>query len=95
MRTYSDLGVRPIINAAGTITTLGGSRSIVCLSIEEQIMSRDMSGRFEPIYRQLIVPQGKPGPAGVILRVPPMVRWPGSMSAGWPLVRGKSGGKGL
>ena len=28
-------------------------------------MSRDMSGRFEPIYRQLIQPQGKPGPSGV------------------------------
>jgi uncharacterized pyridoxal phosphate-dependent enzyme len=26
MRTYADLGVRPIINASGTITTLGGSR---------------------------------------------------------------------
>src|SRR5712691_8610098 len=26
MRTYADLGVRPFINAAGTITRLGGSR---------------------------------------------------------------------
>src|SRR5438094_7787515 len=26
MRTYEALGVRPIINASGTITTLGGSR---------------------------------------------------------------------
>ena len=27
-------------------------------------MSRDMSGRFEPIYSQLIEKQGAPGPAG-------------------------------
>lgn len=29
-------------------------------------MSRDMSGRFEPIYRLLIEPIGKPGPSGLI-----------------------------
>jgi hypothetical protein len=44
---------------------IGGIRRIIFLSIEQQMMSRDMSGRFEPIYRQLIVPQGKPGPAGI------------------------------
>jgi hypothetical protein len=44
---------------------IGGARRIIFLSIEEQMMSRDMSGRFEPIYGQLIVPQGRPGPAGV------------------------------
>ena len=44
---------------------VGGVRRIIFLSIEEQMMSRDMSGRFVPIYRQLIVPQGKPGPSGI------------------------------
>ena len=44
---------------------IGGARRIIFLSIEQQMMSRDMSGRFEPIYRQLIVPQGRPGPAGI------------------------------
>jgi hypothetical protein len=44
---------------------IGGVRRIIFLSLEQQMMSRDMSGRFEPIYRQLIVPQGRPGPAGL------------------------------
>lgn len=29
-------------------------------------MSRDMSGRYEPIYRLLIEPVGKPGPSGLV-----------------------------
>jgi hypothetical protein len=46
---------------------VGGKRSIIFLSIEEQMMSRDMSGRFVPIYRQLIEPQGRSGPSGLVL----------------------------
>lgn len=42
-----------------------GSRNILFVSFEQQIMSRDMSGRFEPIYAALIEPAGTPGPAGV------------------------------
>ena len=29
------------------------------------MMSRDMSGRFAPIYSSLIVKPGKPGPGGI------------------------------
>lgn len=43
----------------------GGSRNILFLSFEERIMSRDMSGRFEPIYRALIDGPGSAGPAGL------------------------------
>jgi hypothetical protein len=38
-------------------------RNIVFLTIEETSMSRDMSGRLEPIYRRLIELPGAPGPA--------------------------------
>jgi len=46
---------------------VGGRRTIVFLSFEERMMSRDMSGRFEPIYKSLIVQPGTPGPAGITL----------------------------
>ena len=41
-----------------------GRRTILFLSFEPQAMSRDMSGRFEPIYSQLIDRPGSPGPDG-------------------------------
>lgn len=41
------------------------SDSILFLGFSEQIMSRDMSGRFAPIYSSLIASPGKSGPAGV------------------------------
>lgn len=44
---------------------VGGSRSIVFLTLEERMMSRDMSGRYDPIYRSLIEPGGRSGPSGV------------------------------
>jgi len=37
---------------------------IIFLSFEQQMMSRDMSGRFAPIYSALIVQPGIPGPGG-------------------------------
>jgi hypothetical protein len=37
---------------------------IIFLSFEPQMMSRDMSGRFAPIYGALIVQPGIPGPGG-------------------------------
>src|SRR5690606_4833612 len=46
---------------------LGGRRTIVFVSFEERMMSRDMSGRFDPIYRGLIAQPGAPGPAGTTL----------------------------
>jgi hypothetical protein len=42
----------------------GDSRDIIFMTVEEQMMSRDMSGRLEPIYRRLIELPGGPGPAG-------------------------------
>ncbi|KQZ78236.1 hypothetical protein ASD64_12895 [Mesorhizobium sp. Root157] len=44
-----------------------GSRNILFLAFEDQMMSRDMSGRFAPIYSALIVRPGKPGPGGTTL----------------------------
>ncbi len=45
----------------------GGSRNILFLSFEQRMMSRDMSGRLEPIYRSLVRPDGRRGPAGLTL----------------------------
>jgi hypothetical protein len=46
---------------------VGGEKKILFISFEEQMMSRDMSGRFEPIYRSLIVQPGVPGQGGTTL----------------------------
>ncbi len=40
---------------------------ILFLGFEENMMSRDMSGRFRPIYEALIVKPGTPGPGGTTL----------------------------
>jgi hypothetical protein len=42
-----------------------GGRSVIFLSFEDRMMSRDMSGRFGPIYSSLIVRPGKAAPAGL------------------------------
>jgi hypothetical protein len=44
-----------------------GARNILFLSFEERMMSRDMSGRLEPIYEPMLVRPGQPGPDGVTL----------------------------
>jgi hypothetical protein len=44
-----------------------GSRRILFLTFAERMMSRDMGGRFEPIYRSMIRQPGEPGPAGLTL----------------------------
>ena len=46
---------------------VGGKKNIIFLSFEEQIMSRDMSGRFAPIYSRLIAQPAAPGPGGTTL----------------------------
>ena len=51
--------------SARRLQQCGGRRNIVFLSFEERMMSRDMSGRFGPIYRSLIVTPGAPDPAGL------------------------------
>ena len=45
----------------------GSAKDIIFLSIEQQMMSRDMSGRFAPIYSALIARPGVPGPGGTTL----------------------------
>lgn len=42
-----------------------GKRNILFLGFEARIMSRDMSGRFDPIYRSLIVWPGRQGPGNL------------------------------
>lgn len=44
---------------------VGDARNILFLSFDEPIMSRDMSGRLEPIYRALVKGPGRPGPGGL------------------------------
>ncbi|MBZ0163659.1 MAG: hypothetical protein K8H74_13235 [Notoacmeibacter sp.] len=44
---------------------LNGTRNIVFLSFEDRVMSRDMSGRVDPIYSEVTVKPGIPGPAGL------------------------------
>ncbi|QPC87871.1 hypothetical protein GA830_14780 [Mesorhizobium sp. NBSH29] len=46
---------------------LGPDKRLLFVSLEPQIMSRDMSGRFEPIYSALIAKPGKPASAGITL----------------------------
>lgn len=46
---------------------VGGRREILFLTFETRLMSRDMSGRFEPIYRLLVRQPGRPGPDGTIV----------------------------
>lgn len=43
----------------------GGGRNILFLSFDEPMMSRDMSGRLEPIYRALVKGPGRAGPGGL------------------------------
>ncbi|WP_295806620.1 hypothetical protein [uncultured Nitratireductor sp.] len=42
-----------------------GSRNIVFLTFEEQTMSRDMSDRLEPVYRQVIEKRSIAGPGDI------------------------------
>lgn len=53
--------------ARDVFNNAGGARQIVFLSFEERIMSRDMSGRLDPIYSRMIERPGTSGPGGVTL----------------------------
>lgn len=44
-----------------------GRHSIIFASFEERMMSRDMSGRLQPVYQSLIEPTGRSGPGGLEL----------------------------
>lgn len=43
----------------------GNDGRVLFLRFEPRTMSRDMSGRYEPIYSRLVEPSGTQGPAGV------------------------------
>jgi hypothetical protein len=58
MRGYSE-AVRDDFN------NVKGAKRIVFVSFEPRMMTRDMSGRFEPIYRSLTDTPGERGPAGI------------------------------
>ncbi|MDX3926985.1 MAG: hypothetical protein QHC90_14420 [Shinella sp.] len=60
MQGYSD-ATRMRFNDAGR------PESLVFLQISQSTMSRDMSGRVEPIYSHLFEGQARPGPAGLAL----------------------------
>lgn len=45
----------------------GSTKDIVFLSFEPRIMSRDMSGRFAPIYSALVARPGNAGPDGTTI----------------------------
>lgn len=44
-----------------------GRKTILFLSFEPRMMSRDMSGRFQPIYSELIEQSGTPAPGGLTI----------------------------
>ncbi|CAG1012566.1 MAG: hypothetical protein F9K19_07125 [Rhizobiaceae bacterium] len=51
--------------AAADFNRPGDQGRILFLRFEPRTMSRDMSGRYDPIYSKLVDPAGTPGPAGV------------------------------
>jgi len=51
--------------ASDAFNHVDGERSILFISFEPRMMSRDMSHRFAPIYSNLIEPESRPGPAGL------------------------------
>lgn len=60
MDGYSE-AARPAFN------NTDGQKRIIFLGFEPRVMSRDMSGRLQPIYSALIVQPGVPGPEGMTL----------------------------
>lgn len=42
-----------------------GAKRILFLTFEPKMMSRDMSGRLQPIYEALVEPEASQGPAGI------------------------------
>ncbi|MCO5066005.1 MAG: hypothetical protein M9924_16545 [Rhizobiaceae bacterium] len=61
---WPDLGGYSAETSAA-FNNLEANGSIIFLTFEPRMMSRDMSARFEPIYRTLIEQPGKPGPGDV------------------------------
>lgn len=46
---------------------LDPDRSLIFMTLEPRTMSRDMSGRLEPVYRMLVEPHGSEGPSNTML----------------------------
>jgi hypothetical protein len=44
-----------------------GARNIIFLSFQKRLMSHDMSGRYRPIYANIIEAEARQGPAGLAL----------------------------
>lgn len=55
------------IAASDAFNHVDGDRSILFVSLEPRMMSRDMSSRFDPIYRLLIEDEARPGPGGLAI----------------------------
>ena len=55
------------IAASDAFNHVGGDRSILFVSLEPRMMSRDMSSRFDPIYSLLIEEGARPGPGGLAI----------------------------
>lgn len=52
--------------AAADFNRPGDGGRVLFLRFEPRTMSRDMSGRYDPIYSRLVDSSGEPGPAGII-----------------------------
>ncbi|MBK8458150.1 MAG: hypothetical protein IPL47_14465 [Phyllobacteriaceae bacterium] len=46
---------------------VGGRKALIYMTLEPRTMSRDMSGRLDPIYRSLIEPAGEKSDSGVLM----------------------------
>ena len=53
-------------DTAGLFTDPDGAQSLIFVEISQSVMSRDMSGRLEPIYSKLFKGAPEPGPAGLV-----------------------------
>lgn len=53
--------------ARAAFNNTDGNKRIIFLGLEPRMMTRDMSGRLEPIYNALTVKPGVPGPEGMTL----------------------------
>lgn len=53
--------------SAGRFSDPNGTRDLIFIELTQSVMSRDMSGRLEPIYKNLYKGEPEPGPAGLSL----------------------------
>jgi hypothetical protein len=53
--------------ADGRFSDPSGSQHLIFIELSQSVMSRDMSGRLEPIYKRLFRGEPEKGPAGLIV----------------------------